>query len=334
VGDDQSAITHALEHLEIAVLHQGHAYPATAPVVRVVAGYLDEMAVGPRVRNCLLEFLGWAAEATFDIERSEYDRGLLPGLHEALVTTYHSVYAYVDAEDPDLRTTATTAAVSYARCAPLRDQRPVLGGLLRRRIADGEKRAWYVAKLTAIGARVTDYLDDPEFDVRVTAALAPEMADRADGTEILIAGLAHAAADTGPAGANFPVPRAGDALLDYANSFIDPNPWRGYSLAELITALIGRVRDFERIAEPAAQPVRVASWTGADRTWGPLVRAAFQPAYRAGVALTRAQRLMLRALLDNPNLWAPNDGNATLVFKQAGLPRDRDQCRQILDATR
>ncbi len=43
---------------------------------------------------------------------------------------------------------------------------------------------------------------------------------------------------------------------------------------------------------------------------------------------------MLGALLDNPNLWAPNDGNAALVFKQAGLPRDRDRCRQILDATR
>jgi len=267
LGDDQSAITQALEHLDIAVLHQGHACPATAPVVRVVAGYLDEMAVGPGVRDCLLEFLGWAADATFDIERSKYDHGLLPELHEALVTTYHSVYAYVDAEDPDLRTTATAAAVSYARCAPLRDQRPVLGGLLRRRIVDGEKRAWYVAKLIAIGGRVTDYLDDPEFDVRVTAALAPEMADRADGTEILVAGLVHAAADTGPAGANLPVPPAGDALLEYANSFIDPNPWRGYSLAELIAALIGRVRDFERIAEPAAQLVRTASWTGADRTW-------------------------------------------------------------------
>jgi hypothetical protein len=145
--------------------------------------------------------------------------------------------------------------------------------------------------------------------------------------------LVHAAG-TGSGGANFPVLPASDTLLEYANSFIDPNPWRGYSLAELIAALIRQIRDFERIAEPAAQLVRTASWTGADRTWGPLVRAAFQPGYRAGAPLTHSQRLMLGALLDNPDLWAPNDGNAGLVFKQAGLPRNRDRCRQILDATR
>jgi hypothetical protein len=334
LGDDQRAVTQALEHLDVAVLHQGQAYPATAPVVRVVAGYLDEMAVEPRVRDCLLEFLGWVAEATFDIECSKYGRELLSELHEALASTYHSIYAYVDAENPDLRTTATAAAVAYARCAPLGDQRPVLGALVRQRIADGEKRAWYVAKLIALGAQVAGYLEDPEFDVRVTAALSPEMADRAHATEILIAGLVRAACDTGSTGANFTVPAAGDALLEYANSFVDPNPWRGYSLTELIAALIVRVHDFERIAEPAAQLVRTASWTGADRTWGPLVRAAFPPGYRAGVPLTRSQRLVLGALLDNSQLWAPNDGNAALVFKQAGLPRDRDRCRHILDTTR
>ncbi|MEU5950495.1 hypothetical protein ABZ793_33835 [Micromonospora sp. NPDC047465] len=55
LGDDQGAIMQAPGHLDVAVLHQGHAYPATAPVVRELAGYLDEMAVGPGVRDCLLE---------------------------------------------------------------------------------------------------------------------------------------------------------------------------------------------------------------------------------------------------------------------------------------
>ena len=65
-----------------------------------------------------------------------------------------------------------------------------------------------------------------------------------------------------------------------------------------------------------------------------MVRAAFHTGYSAGASLTRAQRLMIGAPLDNPDLWVPNDGNATLVFKRAGLLRDRDRCRQILDATR
>lgn len=328
-GDDQHAIDEALDHLEIAVLHQGFPYPAAVPVVHVVAGYLDEMAVRPAVRGPLLTFLGWTAEATFHLEDGRHGQDILDDLHEALVATYHSVYAYVDAEDLELRTTATAAALSYARCAPLRDQRPVLDGVLRRRIAQGERRSWYVAELVAIDADVTGYLDDPESDVRVAAALAPRLADRADGTDILVAALVRAAADTRPAPAG-----TGDTLLDYANSFLDPDPWRGYSLAGLIAAVTGRVRDFERIAAPAAQLVRTASWTGADRTWGPLVRAAFRPAYRAGAALTPAQRLILEALLANPDLWSPTDGNASLVFKQAGLPRDRESCQRLLDAPR
>ncbi|MFC7548725.1 hypothetical protein [Plantactinospora sp. GCM10030261] len=331
LGHDRDAVEKALEHLDVAVLHQGVAYSATAPVVLVVAGYLDELAVEPAVRDSLLEFLGWVAEATVDIEHGQHGqhgRGLLPNLHKALVTTYQSVYAYVDAENADLRTTATAAAVSYARCTPLSEERPVLGALLRQRIAAGEKRAWYVAKLVALGAPVADYLDDPEFDVQVTAALAPGLADHPNATEILIRGLTHAAG-TG----TLPVLPANDPLQEYANSFIDPDPWRGYSLTELIAASTRRVRDFERIAEPAAQLVRTASWTGADRTWGPLVRAAFHPGYRTGAPLTVSQRLVLGALLDNPELWAPNDGNAALVFRQAGLPRDRDRCTQILNTT-
>jgi hypothetical protein len=334
LGDDRSAVSQALEHLGVAVLHQGYAYSAAAPVIRVVAGYLDELAVGPGVRDGLLEFLGRAAEAARRMERGECDRGNLPELYDALVATYHTVHAYVDAEEPDLRAIATAAAVSYVRCEPLHDHRPAIDALLRRRIADGEKRAWHVAQLNAVGAPVADYLDDPEFDVRVTAALSPQLAGHAGATDVLVAGLAHVAADTGADRTNFPVRPATDALLEYANSFLDPDPWRGYTLATLIAAVVGRVRDVERIAEPAAQLVRTASWTGAGRTWGPLVRAVFHTGYRADVPLTPAQRLVLGALLDNPGLWAPDDGNAALVFKQAGLPRDRDRCRQILDAAR
>ncbi|MDT5038049.1 MAG: hypothetical protein QOE03_3234 [Micromonosporaceae bacterium] len=90
---------------------------------------------------------------------------------------------------------------------------------------------------------MADYLDDPEFDIRVTAALAPEMTDRADATEILVAGSVQAAT-TGPGGANSPAPHAGDTPLEYANSIVDPSRWRGYSLAELIAV-------FKRIAETA-----------------------------------------------------------------------------------
>ncbi len=308
------------------MLHQGYPSPAAVPVVRAVAGYLDEMAVRPPVRGPLLTFLGWTAEATRDLEGGRYDRDLLHDLHEALVATYHSVAAYLDADDLELRTTATTAALSYARCAPLRDRLPALEAVLRRRIAEGERRSWYVAELVQIGAPVAGYLDDPDADVRVAAALAPDPSGRAD--EILVAALARAAADATPA-----APSTGDSLLDYANSFLGDDPWRGYTLAQVIAAATRRITDFARLAEPAARLVRTASWTGADRTWGPLVRAAFRPAHRDGVPLTPPQRLILAALLANPELWSPTDGNAAVVFRQAGLPRDRDRCQRLLDAS-
>jgi hypothetical protein len=331
LSGDEAAVAEALEHLYVAVLHQGNTYSATPPVIRIVAGYLDEMAVAPAVREDLLYFLASAAQSTFEIEHSEYYRRLLPDLQAALAATYHSVSAYADASGPDLRTAATEAAVSYARCSPLREHRPALGALVRQRITDGDKRAWHVAKLIELSESVTGYLDDSEFEVRITAALAPEMAHRADATEILIAGLEEAAGIG--SSANFPVESASDPLLEYANSLIDPDPWRGYTLAELIAVTIRRVNDFALIAEPAAQLVRTASWTGANTTWGPLVIAAFHPGYRKGATLTGSQRLIVSALLDNPGLWRPKDGNAGLVFKQAGLPRDRNQCTQLLNST-
>jgi len=128
-------------------------------------------------------------------------------------------------------------------------------------------------------------------------------------------------------------PRPGRSRYGAA-SLIDSDGWWGYSLAELVAAAVARVDDFDRIAAAAAGIVRIASWTGFDRTWGPLVHRAFPTPYRAGTPLTDAQRLILGALIDNPHLWYPTNGSVALVFKHAGLPHDRGQCQHIHDHPR
>jgi len=308
-GDDQDAIYAAIEHLDTAVLHQGFAHSATAPAARIVADLIDRSAVDPGVRDILLQYLGWVAEAAVDAERQETFRPHLPALHAALAETYRTVWRFVDAENPDVRALATRAAVWHVRTAPLAVHRPDVVALLRRREADGEHRAWHVRFLVDLGEDVSGYLADADADVRTTAALAPAMAGRDDATAILIDALAAAAVTR-------PSTVAG---------------WHGYTLADLVRAGVARVPDFARIAVPAAEIVRTASWTEFDRTWGLLVLAAFADRYHPRRPLTHGQRLIVGALVDNPQLWEPRNGSVGLVFTTAGLPHDRAACRRIYD---
>ena len=64
--------------------------------------------------------------------------------------------------------------------------------------------------------------------------------------------------------------------------------------------------------------------------WGPLLKAAFPQPCAAGTPLLPAQRLFLAALVDNHALWE-GVANPRLWLMEAGLPQDRDGCRQLLD---
>jgi hypothetical protein len=322
-GDDHAAAVDAVEHLTIAVLHQGFPCSATAPAARIVAEMLDESAVEPGVRDALVDYLGYVAEATRHAETKPYFQQHLPDLNAALEHTYRTVSAFIDVDNPELRRGAIAAAVAHARTSVLAGQRPVLIALLRQRADGGEHRPWYVRHMADLGEDVTDLLDDADTEVRVTAALAPCAAGRADATDIIVAALGRAASPAAD------VLEHADPLMTYAMSFVDTDAWRGYSLTELVTAALARVDDFDRIAAAAAGIVRTASWTGFDRTWGPLVRRAFSTPYRAGTPLTGPQRMVLRALIDNRHLWYPSNGSVALVFKQAGLPHDRERCRDL-----
>jgi hypothetical protein len=323
LGDDRAAVDAAINHLETAVVHQGFPYPAAVPVARAVANLLDNAALDPGLRTELLDYLGQVAEAVLSSAHVWRPPVYLPDLHQTLVQTFPTVYAFVDHDETDFRMIATDAAVQYALSPALAERRPALVALLRQRADTGDHRAWHVRQLAHLGDDTTGYLDDADPEVRVTAALAPTAVDDDEATAIIIDALTRAAA------APVTVPAHPDPLIEYANSLVLSDRWCGYTLAQLIRAAAARVVPFDRIARPAAEIVRTASWTGAERTWGPLVRAAFRTPYRPDVPLGDAQRLVLAALVENPQLWDTRNGNVGLVFKAAGLPHDRGACREL-----
>ncbi|MBX6166544.1 MAG: hypothetical protein IRY84_02710 [Thermobispora bispora] len=163
---------------------------------------------------------------------------------------------------------------------------------------DEDRHVW-VRLLGELGEDAQEFLDDPDRAVRLRAALAPASRHSSRATSILV-----------------------DALADALPA--------GVHRAEVVAAVIDRVDDFERIAEPATAIARQARWTGFHTDWGPLLRFAFREPYRPGTSLTPGQKSLLCALTGNDDLWDPCYGDVALVFGQAGLPHDREQCARIL----
>jgi hypothetical protein len=99
-----------------------------------------------------------------------------------------------------------------------------------------------------------------------------------------------------------------------------------YSLADLVSTALARA-GFLRIAEPATTIIRHADWTGFNTTWGPLVRAAFPTRRQTNPPDVR--RDVVAALVGNPGIWDYKNGSVSLVFKDAGLPFQREACARI-----
>ncbi|HEY1572940.1 MAG TPA: hypothetical protein VGG05_16480 [Pseudonocardiaceae bacterium] len=128
----------------------------------------------------------------------------------------------------------------------------------------------YCDKLSELDDDTRRYLADPDPEVRVCAALAPNLADDATATDIIVTAL--------------------------DNGVTNPELYR---LATLITLAIARVGDVARIAAPARAIIRDAEWTGFHDTWGPLLLAAFRTPHHDGTALSDVQRDILAAVVAN-----------------------------------
>lgn len=348
-GDDDARAA-AMEHLWSAVIHQGTPGTATPPAATAIAELLvNEPPSDAGLRAELLEFLAAVAEAArphghsqadlvtlahperrdVDAEVAAFaaagdDEGLwedsvlvqalyarsVLGCAEVVPRLLSAATALLDDRNPRVRSMAAYAATE---CCRVLGESP--GSLVEKLAtlaasAEPDERAAHVLALGELGLAPREYLHDPHPGVRACAALAPSLAQDEAATAEILAALADPA-----------------ACDDW---FRNPPPQVGGGIRfTLVAAIIERVKDFSRLLPAAVAIARIATKYTVNFDWGPLLLAAF-PDGALPDRLSDSQRRYLGALVDNPDLWDPRFGNAFLIFKQAGLPYDRDACRALL----
>lgn len=294
---DADAREAALGHLQVAVLHQGFPETATAPAVRAVTALLAEGRAHPDTITSIVDFLGDVAFSVTDLGGSPHFAELLPDVADAVTAAYPVVLSLLKSSVPDRGLFYAENLVAIVEIAPLADRREELAAIIRDGLHHGPgPRASWVRCLGRLGVDLRELLSDSDPAVRLRAALADE--GDARSRQLILAALAE-----------------------------PPPP--GLHQFELVTAALRVASDFDMIATAACEIARRDSWTGSDDGWGALVRFAFAEPRRECQPLTDSQRALLRALVANEQLWDPKNGNCGLVFKQAGLPHDRDSCRRL-----
>jgi hypothetical protein len=301
--------------LDTEVFHSGYPGSANAPVTRVVAMMLAEEKAAPEARQALVEFLGFMAVSTRMAEKRGISE-LLPSLERAMQQSYLVVLKFLDEPDLSMRRTAVDAAIVHVGTRGLAHHRPALAAHLRtwartRR----EERVYWVGTLADLDEDTEEFLVDENAHVRVAAALSPALANNAVATDIIIDALFQAAQDC-----EF------DRNVYYLTNGV-------YGLPILIKTAIARVEDLQRIAIPAAKIARHEKEIGHDTTWGPLMCAIFHPPYSDGAKLTPVQREFLAALVENVRFWKALSGNTLLLFRDVGLPPDRDACARLVEGS-
>jgi len=352
---DEAAREEALEHLWSAVIHQGTPWPATPPAALAVAELLGDSSLDGQehagLRASLLRFLAEVVQA-YRPEEADWLAALanppgreVDGEIAALLAAGDEELIWEDnvlgdamcaraalgclgvaprvletatalLADPDPRVRTAAAHAATACCLAMGEtlrQREGLGQRLAGLAADAggpDERAAMVLCLGELGLEPRQYLADPHPGVRACAALAPALADDASATAEILAALEDPLACQG--------------------WFTEPLPFKpGLIRFWLVAAAIERVDEFERLLPAALAVARVAGKYTVNSDWGRLLQAAFPGPEPVSGPLPAAQRRYLRALVGNEELWDPRYGNASLMFRDAGVPYDREACRAL-----
>jgi hypothetical protein len=225
------------------------------------------------------------------------------------------VSPFLDDADEQVRASALQVVVAILASPGLASGRPALIRRLETVAATGSlsvrERATVAIMLGRLGARPLGLLADAHPAVRACAALTPAMAADPRATRELLIALAD--------------PQTADAWFDKPLPGLD-----GRFRFALVEAAVGRVKDFAELLPAALAVVPLASSYTVASDWGPLLQAAFPQPYDQGRPLSPAQRSFLAALVDHDALWE-GVANPDLWLMRAGLPQDRDDCRQLLD---
>ncbi|MEV6302988.1 hypothetical protein AB0M02_26470 [Actinoplanes sp. NPDC051861] len=342
-GTDPAAREAAQRHLWSAIIHQGTPWTATGPTALTVAGLISDprLADDPGLRANLLTFLAAVAEAGhayddldelapplgFDVDAALEAAGddseiygdeilanavyarAVQGCRDVTPALLAAGTESLSDQDQDVRGAAAhlvescRSVLSPADAAAVADRLTTLAAG-----AAPDERAALVLSLGELGFRPGSFLDDPHPGVRACAALAPALADDPRATAELLAALADPSAIEGW----------------FATR---PPQFSMHVRFPLVHAAIARVDDPADLLPAALAIAPIAGVHTVRDDWGPLLHAFFPAG--PGDALSPAQKHYLNALVANPDLWVPTNGTAGLVFRDAGLPYDREECRAL-----
>ncbi|WP_176985153.1 hypothetical protein [Asanoa ishikariensis] len=157
---DAEAREAALDHLDMAVLHQGFPETATAPAVRAVTALLADRRAHPDSVEGLLEFLGDAAMSVTGLADNRYVAEILPDLADAVAQAYPVVLPLLEASPPDRALFRAENLVALARIPALADRREELAVLVLEwsEKDDGAQAEWVRCAGTArSSSRTRDY---------------------------------------------------------------------------------------------------------------------------------------------------------------------------------
>lgn len=346
VDENPGVRSEALAALDMAVLHQGSLYSATAPAALFVAAILNHpMGLAeheghfpwdhgpPRsLRAALLDWLRQVAEAAAygedpakdrthwlwepwdDAMRRGHDPEELAALHASRgirPTLYTAVEPFLTSADPHVREAALGAAVPLLAAPGLVDRIPRAAALLRSRPGGARRERAGVARALAVwGVDTSDFLADSDPAVRVCAALGATPADRPRALAVLLDALRD--------------PRTTDSW--FSAPLLGLDGWFRFTVLRSALAL---AESFDDVAPVAVTIVASGGASLVDHERGPIVFRAFPGGYDPSHPLTSAQRDLLRAFVDTDEATGGIAGNVSW-FRAAGLPEDRDSIAALL----
>lgn len=222
------------------------------------------------------------------------------------------VVAQMTASDPRVRQSAANAAAKIAKAMNNSD---FAGGILSTletiaATADPRDRASLVMSIGELGGDPGAFLDDPEFVVRACAALAPQLANNAKATAVILQAVES--------------PNEIDRLTDGIPQF------QMRARFSFVIAAVERVETFDELLPGALAIAAVGNAYTVEHDIGPLLAKAFPAPYKPGRPLTHSQRTFLEALVTHEDVWSKKLGNPKPWFERVGLLYDREACRGIL----
>lgn len=347
----------ALSHLWNQVTHQETVHTATAPVAEMIARMLTDhrlampapMGEDRSMRAALLSYLGhvaaWSAYFQAEPDTVAYVRRDDPevsvfeivwepeddpdyvvvgrlgsGCARRAAVVIPLLLPWLDAPDSEERRAALYAVACWLGLAGGHVAVPSqalehLTVVATDASVEPEVRTDCVLGLAAAGIDTGDLLDDPSMVVRTCAALSPAVATDPRTLQVITTAL------TGP------------EECDYWLDRRRPVPYAEATLsARLVEAAVRCTDDFEQLLPAALGVAAAARPSSIDKTWGPLLAAAF-PQPPATHVLSAAQCAYVSALAANDALWQEPHEERDELLRGLGLPLDRDAVR-ALAATR